>query len=238
MRLPDTVVESLGKNSKVKTERTLTMRLRRIAGAKEALADNPDLVIVEPSRFYGLWHQYFGNHNPIYLELGMGKGKFLSTMANRNPDINFIGVEFREEMVYKALGKVTENQKNIGLLWANVDHIETFFAPGEISRIYLNFSDPWPKKRHEKRRLTHETYLKKYDLILSPEGEIHLKTDNKALFEFSLNEFANFGFFLNNISLDLHQSKFRDNIMTEYEERYSPFMPIYRCEARLLTNIK
>lgn len=212
------------------------MRLRRIAGTKEALVGYPDLIVMEPSCYYGRWHKCFANDNAIHLELGMGKGKFLNTMANNNPHTNFLGMEFREEMVHKAVGRVTGNQKNIGFLWANVESIGKYFAPGEVSRIYLNFSDPWPKKRHEKRRLTHGNFLKQYQVILSPGGEIHFKTDNKELFEFSLNEFANFGFFLKNISLDLHQSKFEGNIMTEYEERYSPFTPIYRCEAVSRTN--
>lgn len=214
------------------------MRLRRISGTKEALAGYPDLVILEPSLYFGRWNKYFDNDNAIHLELGMGKGKFLNIMANKNPHANFLGVEFREEMVHKAVGRVEGNPKNIGFLWSNVENIREYFAPGEISRIYLNFSDPWPKKRHEKRRLTHGNFLKQYQVVLSPGGEIYFKTDNKEFFEFSLNEFANFGFFLKNITLDLHRSQFKGNIMTEYEERYSSFTPIYRCEASLLTNAK
>lgn len=208
------------------------MRLRRIPGTKEALAEYPDLVIMDPSRNYGKWHNYFANNNAIYLELGMGKGQFIKAMANRNLQINFLGMEFREEIVHRAVGKVDEGIKNVAFIWANVENISEYFAPGEIARIYLNFSDPWPKKRHEKRRLTHNNFLKKYKAILAPGGEIHFKTDNKELFEFSLNEFADNGFFLKNITLDLHHSQFaQGNIMTEYEERYSSYMPIYRCEA-------
>lgn len=209
------------------------MRLRRIPGTKEALAGYPDLVILEPSLYCGVWRQYFGNSNPIHLELGMGKGKFLNTMAKQHPHTNFLGVEFREEMVHRAVGKVEGNPQNIGFIWADVENLGEYFAPREVSRIYLNFSDPWPKKRHAKRRLTHGKFLHLYRGILSPGGEIHFKTDNKELFEFSLNAFAQDGFFLRNISLDLHRSGFAGNVMTEYEERYSPSVPIYRCEALL-----
>ncbi|ATW23667.1 tRNA (guanosine(46)-N7)-methyltransferase TrmB [Candidatus Formimonas warabiya] len=211
------------------------MRLRRIPGTKEALGHFPDLVIGEPSRYYGSWNQFFGNEHPIHLELGMGKGKFLHLLSQAHPHLNFLGMEFREEMVYKAVERFKGRHDHVGFLWANVDKILEFFAPGEISRIYLNFSDPWPKKRHEKRRLTHGNFLKKYQIILSPGGEIHLKTDNQDFFEFSLNAFADGGFFLKNITFDLHHSNFPGNMMTEYEERYSPVMPIYRCEAKLTT---
>ncbi|WP_089609816.1 tRNA (guanosine(46)-N7)-methyltransferase TrmB [Dehalobacterium formicoaceticum] len=210
------------------------MRLRRIPGTKEALTRYPDLVVFEPARYYGCWKTYFGQEHPIYLELGMGKGKFISTMAGENPQINFIGMEFREEMVYKAIGKAGESRSNMRFLWAEADDVEEYFAPGEIQRIYLNFSDPWPKKRHGKRRLTHQKFLKKYKHILSPGGEIHFKTDNQELFEFSLNEFAGEGFFLKNITFDLHRSQYPGNITTEYEERYRQERPIYRCEAALI----
>ncbi|MGI6677765.1 MAG: tRNA (guanosine(46)-N7)-methyltransferase TrmB [Dehalobacterium sp.] len=208
------------------------MRLRKIPGTKEALTFYPDLVIFEPSRYYGCWKKHFGQEQSIYLEIGTGRGKFISTMAQEHPQINFIGIEFREELVYKAIGKAGENINNLRFLWAKADHIEEYFAPGEIARIYLNFCDPWPKKRHEKRRLTHKRFLKMYKNILTPGGEIHFKTDNQELFEFSLNEFAEEGFMLKNITFDLHRSQFPGNITSEYEERYRQERPIYRCEAK------
>lgn len=208
------------------------MRLRRIPGTKEALTHYEDLVIMDPESNKGRWREFFGNDHPIHVELGMGKGQFISTLAAQHPEINYIGMEFREEMVHIAAKKMGNHRGNVALLWFNVDNILEIFNPGELSRIYLNFSDPWPKKRHGKRRLTYRNYLAKYKKLFDNAGEIHFKTDNKDLFEFSLNEFGDSGFFLKNITLDLHNSEFKGNVLTEYEKKFSQKgMPIYRCEA-------
>ncbi|MGI6712463.1 MAG: tRNA (guanosine(46)-N7)-methyltransferase TrmB [Bacillota bacterium] len=210
------------------------MRLRRIPGTKEVLAGYPDLVIDEPSKYRGKWQQFFDNAHPIHLEIGMGRGKFLTALAAQNPHYNYLGVEFREEMIHKAIQRLGNYRHNIAFLWYNALNISEVFSQGEISSIYLNFSDPWPKKRHEKRRLTHRNFLSQYKCFLRPGGTVIFKTDNQDFFEFSLNEFADNGYFLKNITFDLHHSNLKGNIITEYEEKYSKIKPIYRCEACLI----
>lgn len=192
-------------------------------------------------KFKGRWREYFGNGNPLRVELGMGKGRFINEMSLRHPDINFIGVDRYDELLRRA-GEMAlrlrgeapgDMPRNLALVRHNVEHIEEMFEPGEVDRIYLNFSDPWPKKRHAKRRLTHPSFLEKYKRILPAGGEIHLKTDSLLLFEYSLNTFSEVGFRLRNITFDLHRDgPPADNVMTEYEEKFvNRGMPIYRCEA-------
>src|SRR5690606_4537879 len=145
----------------------------------------------------------------IHLEVGTGKGKFITEMAKLHPHINFIGVELYDSVIVSALKKLLETElPNVKLLQVNAKDLRNFFAKGEVSRIYLNFSDPWPKKRHEKRRLTHKNFLEIYEDILIDKGEIHLKTDNQAFFEYSLLSFSAYGLLLKDISLDLHNSDF------------------------------
>jgi tRNA (guanine-N7-)-methyltransferase len=195
------------------------------------------MVVTNPQIYKGRWMEFFKAAAPLHVELGTGKGNFITTLARNNPNINYLGIEMKPEALVSALfkGADLEAQGNLGLLLFNVNHILDAFAPGEVDRLYINFCDPWPKKRHAKRRLTHHQFLNRYRQILKPGGEIHLKTDNEALFEFSLNEFSEYGFRLRNITFDLHRSEYTENIMTEYEQKFAEQgMRIYRCEAILL----
>ena len=210
------------------------MRLRHKPWAKEKLQQHPEVVIPNPEIHQGKWREFFNNRHPIHLEIGTGKGKFIVEMANIHRDINFIGLERQESVIVTALDRVLDEQlDNVILLQKDAGHLLSFFAENELTRIYLNFSDPWPKKRHEKRRLTHESFLKLYEHVLVNGGEIHFKTDNQAFFEYSLSSFSKYGMILKNISLHLHQSDFVGNVMTEYEEKFSrKGKPIFRCEAQ------
>ena len=155
-------------------------------------------------------------------------------MAEANPDINYIGIEMFRDIIVTAVQRAEEADKpaNLRLLNVNAERLEDIFAPGEIGRVYLNFSDPWPKVRHAKRRLTHDQFLGRYERILPPEGEVHFKTDNRGLFEYSLMNMTDYGMRLADVSLDLHADKPEWNIMTEYEEKFSSKgQPIYRLEA-------
>lgn len=211
------------------------MRLRKKPWIKDEITTYEHLVVVEPEHYKGKWNEWFKNENPIHVELGTGKGNFITTLAEKHPNCNFIGVEVREEVLIAAVRKAAnKGLKNIAFLWLNINKIDEIFAEDELSRLYLNFSDPWPKSRHAKRRLTHRDFLNKYKLILKQGQEIHLKTDNEKLFEFSLNEFSDTGFRLKNITFDLHHSAFEEEkeVMTEYEQKFVNLgMKIYRVEA-------
>ncbi|MDB5054300.1 MAG: tRNA -methyltransferase [Bacilli bacterium] len=220
------------------------MRLRGIKGIREALEQQPDLVVLNPKDYKGSWAKnYFKNDHPIHVELGMGKGQFISELSLQNPDINFIGIDMYDELVRKASIKARRSREdhasaslaNLALALLNIEHILEAFAQSEIARIYLNFSDPWPKNRHARRRLTHEGFIKQYIHLLNEQGQIHLKTDSQSLFEFSLNTFADLGLRMRNISLHLHSEGLRhDLVMTEYETKFAgQGMPIYRCEIIL-----
>ncbi|RKD23768.1 tRNA (guanosine(46)-N7)-methyltransferase TrmB [Ammoniphilus oxalaticus] len=211
------------------------MRLRKKPWIKDEIITYDRWVVNEPNEYRGRWDEWFQNKAPIHLELGTGKGNFVVTLAEKHADCNFIGVEIKEEVLIAAVRKsVEKGLKNIAFLWFNINDIEDVFAKDEVSRIYLNFSDPWPKNRHAKRRLTHRGFLEKYKKILNKGGQIHLKTDNEPLFEFSLNEFSEQGFQLRNITFDLHNSRFEEakKVMTEYEQRFvKQGLKIYRFEA-------
>jgi tRNA (guanine-N7-)-methyltransferase len=209
------------------------MRLRNIPGAEEALRQYPTFVD-KPVSYKGRWRERFGNNNPIHVEIGCGKGQFINTLAERHPEINFIAVELKAEVILRAAQRTEQRSiPNLAFVQYNAAMLTDLFAENEIERIYLNFSDPWPKKRHAKRRLTYASFLQTYKQVLKPYGEIHMKTDNEKLFEFSLNQFANERFQLRNITFDLHQSPYaEENVMTEYEERFSARgQRIYRTEA-------
>ncbi|WAA11756.1 tRNA (guanosine(46)-N7)-methyltransferase TrmB [Fervidibacillus halotolerans] len=210
------------------------MRLRNKPWAKERIQNYPQYVIQNPEQWKGKWNELFQNEHPIHIEIGTGKGKFITEMAKQHPDINFIGIETYTSVIVSALDKLIEAElTNLKLLNINAIQLESIFAPGEISVIYLNFSDPWPKNRHEKRRLTHRSFLEKYQKIMQHGGQIHFKTDNQKLFEYSLVSFSEFGMILTDVNLDLHHSDFKGNIMTEYEEKFSAKgNRIYRCEAK------
>ncbi|MBS4175975.1 tRNA (guanosine(46)-N7)-methyltransferase TrmB [Lederbergia citrea] len=210
------------------------MRLRHKPWAKEKIEEHPQYVIPNPEYYHGRWNELFENNNPVHIEVGTGKGRFVTEMARANPDVNYIGIELQESVIVSALDRLIEAElSNVKLLHTNGEDLRTFFAKGDVDRVYLNFSDPWPKKRHEKRRLTFESFLKLYEDVLVDEGEIHFKTDNRGLFEYSLGSFSRYGMLLQYVSLDLHNSEFAGNIMTEYEEKFSAKgQPIYRCEVK------
>jgi len=209
------------------------MRLRNIPGAESALREYPTFVD-NPVAYKGRWRERFGNGHPIHIEIGCGKGRFIHTLAERHPDVNFIAVELKAEVVLRAVQRTGyRNIPNLAFVQFHAAELPELFADQEISRLYLNFSDPWPKSRHAKRRLTYASFLNTYRQVLKPDGEIHMKTDNEKLFEFSLNQFAQERFQLRSITFDLHQSKQAEgNVMTEYEERFSSRgQRIYRVEA-------
>ncbi|WP_289139768.1 tRNA (guanosine(46)-N7)-methyltransferase TrmB [uncultured Brevibacillus sp.] len=209
------------------------MRLRNIPGAESALREYPTFVD-NPVNYKGRWKDRFGNDNPIHIEIGCGKGRFINTLAERHPDVNFIAVELKAEVVLRAVQRTEYREiPNLAFVQFDASKLTELFADHEVSRLYLNFSDPWPKTRHAKRRLTYASFLQTYRQVLKEDGEIHLKTDNEPLFEFSLNQFAGERFQMRNITFDLHQSKLAaDNVMTEYEERFSSRgQRIYRVEA-------
>lgn len=208
------------------------MRLRKKPWVAEALREYSDIVPAGGGGKAGQWLNCCGG-SELHLEIGTGRGSFISGMAGQHPNILFVGIEAAQDVLYDAARKVRENGLgNVRLLVVNALAIETLFAPGEVARLYLNFSDPWPKRRHAKRRLTHAGFLAKYQRIIKPGGRLCLKTDNEKLFEFSLNQFADFGLRLSNITFDLHNSGFEGNIMTEYEAKFSERgSKIFRCEA-------
>lgn len=211
------------------------MRRRRKKGSDKKLLSFTDYVIKDDiENLKGKWSSKFENNNPIHVEFGTGRGKFITTHAKNNLDINYIAMEIKEEVLLKAVEKAHEaNLNNILFVWGNVNNILDYFEEKEISRVYVNFCDPWPKKRWAKRRLTHSSFLEKYDTILKDDGELHFKTDNRDLFEFSLNEIAASNWMLKNISLDLAKNTEIENITTEYEDKFmSQGMQIYRCEAK------
>ncbi|RDX02789.1 tRNA (guanosine(46)-N7)-methyltransferase TrmB [Listeria kieliensis] len=210
------------------------MRVKHKPWAKEKLQNYPEICISDPAQHKGNWQKLFGNDHPIHIEIGSGKGRFVSGMAEVHPEINYIGIEVVESVLISALDKVLEKDlSNVRLLSVDGALLEDYFAPEEVARIYLNFSDPWPKKRHTKRRLTNPKFLDIYQNILAKTGEIHFKTDNRGLFEYSLQAFSAYGLLLTYVSLDLHNSDFEGNIQTEYEEKFSQKgFPIYRLEAQ------
>ncbi|MGG1687395.1 tRNA (guanosine(46)-N7)-methyltransferase TrmB [Pseudalkalibacillus sp. NRS-1564] len=210
------------------------MRQRNKPWAEDMFAKNPQFVPTNPTDRKGNWKDVFDNSNPIHLEVGTGKGQFIIGMARQNPDVNYVGLELSSSVMVSALEKlIEEDVPNVRLLNENAQDLSTIFEENEVSRVYLNFSDPWPKNRHEKRRLTNKTFLDLYRGVMKPNGEVHFKTDNQGLFEYSLHSFSLYGMILNQVSLNLHQSNMEDNVMTEYEEKFSSKgSRIYRCEAQ------
>jgi tRNA (guanine-N7-)-methyltransferase len=214
--------------------RSVIMRLRNKPWADERLSQYPNYVIAEPTSHKGQWSQVFGNEHPLFIEVGTGKGRFITEMAKAHPDINFIGIEVFKSVIVSALDLLIEAElPNLKLLNADALNLRDYFAKGEVDRVYLNFSDPWPKTRHAKRRLTYKSFLSIYEDILPNQGEIHFKTDNQGLFESSLLSISEYNMRLTFVSLDLHNSSFEGNIMTEYEEKFSnKGNRIYRLEAQ------
>jgi tRNA (guanine-N7-)-methyltransferase len=210
------------------------MRLRNKPWAREKIDQHPQYIIPNPEEYKGKWNEVFGNDNPLHIEVGTGKGQFLLGMAKQNPHINYIGIELYESVIVSALDRLIEAEpSNFKLLNVDAAELEKYFKKNDVQCVYLNFSDPWPKKRHAKRRLTYKSFLQSYENILVDEGEIHFKTDNQGLFEYSLMSFSAYGLLLKFLSLDLHSSDFEGNIMTEYEEKFSQKgQRIYRCEVK------
>ncbi len=201
------------------------MRLRNITGSREVIAESPYVVQEElQPQVAGTWHTLFGNNNPIHIEIGMGKGKFIHTMAKLHPDINYVGIEKYSSVLLRAIQKMEEEElPNLKFLRMDAEDIATVFAPGEVDRIYLNFSDPWPKDRHARRRLPSREFLARYDVILKKEGRIAFKTDNRDLFDFAVEELEPAGWKAEAITYDLHgdEKLMEGNVMTEYEEKFS-----------------
>ncbi len=197
------------------------MRLRNVKGSREQIATNK-YTIKEAENQKGKWKEFFQDNKPIHLEIGMGKGKFLMELAMKNPQIHYIGIEKYSSVLVRALEKLEENPlENIHLIRMDAEHIVDVFAQGEVERIYLNFSDPWPKDRHAKRRLTSRQFMERYHQILTEEGRVIFKTDNRDLFDFSLEEIGEAGWELEKQTFDLHHSEYcQGNIMTEYEEKF------------------
>lgn len=199
------------------------MRLRNIKGSREVIGASK-YVIQDAEQWAGKWRELFGNENPVFIEIGMGKGQFLLELARQNPEVNYIGIEKYSSVLLRAIEKQREAElENLRFLRMEAEHITEVFHEGEIGRIYLNFSDPWPKDRHAKRRLTSGEFLGRYEKILIKGGTVEFKTDNRALFDFSLEQAGESGWKLLACTYDLHrdQTLMEGNVMTEYEERFS-----------------
>ena len=209
------------------------MRLRNVRGAREALQES-DFTVNEPSEYRGKWLELFENNNPLHVEIGTGKGRFLMTLAEQNPDINYIGIEKFSSVLIRAIEKQRELAlPNLYFIRMDAENIEEVFAEGEVDRIYLNFSDPWPKDRHAKRRLTSKQFFARYDKILDKNGRVEFKTDNRDLFDFSVESVKEAGWNLSAVTYDLHNSDMNEgNIMTEYEIKFSEMgNPIHKLIA-------
>lgn len=220
------------------------MRMRRKKNLEDRLLEYRDYMLTlrseDPDFRHAVDHpnylnlkELFGNDNPLHLEVGCGKGQFAVELAKQNPDINILAVEKFANVLVDACEKLKEcGLKNLIFVRCAAEYLPSFLPENSVDRIYLNFSCPFPKKKYASHRLTAPHFLEVYDRLLKPGCEIHQKTDNTGLFEFSLNSFSDYGFTLKNISLDLHHSDFEGNIMTEYESRFvSMGLPIYRLEA-------
>ena len=199
------------------------MRLKNVPGSREAIAES-DLVIHEPEKVKGTWKEIFENNNPLHIEIGMGKGKFIHEMAKRSPEINYIGIEKYSSVLLRAIQKMEEEPlPNLKFIRMDAENIAEVFAEGEVDRIYLNFSDPWPKDRHAKRRLPSKEFLARYDKFLKKDGVIEFKTDNRDLFDFALEELPQAGWKAEQVTFDLHHDEemVKGNVMTEYEVKFS-----------------
>lgn len=211
------------------------MRLRNVPGSREAIAES-GLSINEPQQLKGKWNEEFGNNNPIRIEIGMGKGKFITQLAIENPNVNYVGIEKYSSVLIRAIEKCEElDVPNLRFIRMEAEYICDVFEHGEVDRIYLNFSDPWPKDRHAKRRLTSKQFFERYDRILKEDGIVEFKTDNDLLFEFSLGQVEEAGWKLVAHTWDLHndEEQMSGNVMTEYESKFSAMgNPIHKLIAK------
>lgn len=199
------------------------MRLRNIPGADDAIL-NSDFCVKEPESMKGHWQEAFPSSQPLHIEIGMGKGRFIMELAAANPNINYIGIERYSSVLLRALQKMeSQPLSNLKFICMDAADITNVFAQEEVARIYLNFSDPWPKDRHAKRRLTSRQFFARYNEILARDGRLEFKTDNQDLFTFSLEEIPEAGWHLDAFTRDLHHDVVlnKGNIMTEYEEKFS-----------------
>ncbi len=199
------------------------MRLRNIPGSRDVIAEN-EYVVHEEKTVKGKWNIVFGNDNPIRIEIGMGKGRFICELAMRNPGINYVGIEKYSSVLLRAIQKQEELKlPNLKFIRMDAEEVAEVFGKDEVDRIYLNFSDPWPKDRHAKRRLPSRQFLKRYDSFLKKDGIIEFKTDNRDLFDYAVIEANEAGWNIDSITYDLHNDPVMNegNIMTEYEERFS-----------------
>ena len=212
------------------------MRLRNVKN-KEEILKNTTYLITNPEEYKSIWNKLFGNNHKLYIEVGMGKGDFIIENAKRYPDINFIGIEKYDSVIARAIEKANlEELPNLKLVRMDANHIDEAFSK-EVDLIYLNFSDPWPKKRHAKKRLTSEIFLSKYANIFTGDNKIIMKTDNTGLFEYSLESLSQYGYIIEKVSLDLHNSDIENNIETEYEKKFSSKgNNIYYLEVKKIVN--
>ncbi len=209
-----------GENDKTEDNR---MRLKNITGSREVVSESP-YVVHEEQFSPGSWKDIFGNNKPIRIEIGMGKGRFIHTMAKLHPEINYVGIEKYSSVLLRAVQKMEEEElPNLKFVRMDAEDIEKVFGVGEVDRIYLNFSDPWPKDRHAKRRLPSKEFLARYDVILKREGILEFKTDNRGLFDFAVAQLEPAGWQALELTYDLHSDErlVEGNVMTEYEERFS-----------------
>lgn len=198
------------------------MRLRNVRGSREVIASN-EFVVQEPETKKNHWKEVFGNDHPVRIEIGMGKGQFITELALRNPDINYVGIEKYSSVLIRAIEKRSEIElPNLLFVRMDAEHICDVFGEEEVDRIYLNFSDPWPKGRHAKRRLPSKEFLGRYNGCLAKDGWVEFKTDNRPLFEFALEQAGEAGWQTKDVTWDLHHSEYMEgNIMTEYEQKFS-----------------
>lgn len=209
------------------------MRLRNIPGSREAIAASEYVIqedVMETKR--GCWQEVFENTNPLYIEVGMGKGKFITQLAQSHPDANYVGIEKYSSVLLRALEKreLLPDLKNLLFLRMDAEDLPKVFGKNEVDGIYLNFSDPWPKDRHAKRRLPSKEFLTRYDQILKPKGHVEFKTDNPSLFDFALEQAKEAGWIIDAFTYDLHHDDvmMEGNVMTEYEERFAQGNPIHK----------
>lgn len=215
------------------------MRIRNNPNALITIQKYEDIVVFKPQEYKGKWKERFARNNgnkpdaPLHVELGMGRGKFISTQGLLHKDIDFVGIDLRHEIILSALEKVLKNElDNVFLLPYNILNLEDAFEAGEVDTFYINFCDPWPKVRHSKRRLTHRLFLEKYKAMLKSGGKIEFKTDSRELFDFSVDEFKESGYEIVDLTYDLHNGNYPGNITTEYEEKFiKKGIKINRLEA-------
>ena len=215
------------------------MRVKHKKWAVPLMEAHPEMMTMDPASCKGRWQERFAKPQPLQVEVGMGKGQFIIGMAKAHPEINFIGLEIESTVAAIALkNALPEQLPNLTLVRGDGAGLDTYFEDGSIDRLYLNFSDPWPKTRHEKRRLTYKTFLANYQQVVKPGGGLEFKTDNQGLFEYSLTSLNNFGMIFDGVWLNLHESPENEgNVETEYEQRFASLgQPIYKLKAHFPVN--